>query len=433
MSIPLDRLYQHINDMAKQICSKPINLYRFYPHGSKKIENLTALTELTQEEFFTSPEIYCNDQEPLNYDLYATGPAMHLPPAEVDQALKRKGIEFPRLNFRGNVISIWDQAILLHSEKRSADLEQYQTTQFIPVYYWNHAVLALDWFRYAQHIEQHKQVSKTFLIYNRAWAGTREYRLRFAELLVQLDLQDNCMTSINAVEPETGIHYKSHKFKNSTWRPNTVLENFFTNNTAQSHYSADFVIEDYESTDIEVVLETLFDDTRLHLTEKILRPIACGHPFVLAGTHGSLEYLRSYGFQTFGDVWNEEYDLIENPQQRLRHIVDLMRQIANWTPQICKDKLAQAQAVADHNRQHFFSKNFFNLVYNELHTNLTSALTQLENNNTASDYLHLRTVFNSDPELYQLVKDFKKDETRKKMLELAQWYNNRNSNLHKNK
>ena len=129
---------------------------------------------------------------------------------------------------------------------------------------------------------------------------------------------------------------------------------------------------------MEVILETLFDDNRWHLTEKSLRPIALGHPFILAGTAGSLAYLRSYGFKTFDTVWNESYDSIKDPEQRLCAITDLMAQIASWAPQIQEKKLAEAQAIADYNRQHFFSDEFFNLVTGELATNLTTALVDVE-------------------------------------------------------
>jgi hypothetical protein len=49
------------------------------------------------------------------------------------------------------------------------------------------------------------------------------------------------------------------------------------------------------------VAETVFD-TRIHLTEKTLRPIACGHPFILAAGPGSLKYLQTYGFRTFSPL-----------------------------------------------------------------------------------------------------------------------------------
>jgi hypothetical protein len=78
------------------------------------------------------------------------------------------------------------------------------------VYYWSHGVIARDWFRYAQYVSQEKKINTTFLIYNRAWSGTREYRLRFAELLIHLNLQEHCKTSVNPVEPELGLHYNLH-------------------------------------------------------------------------------------------------------------------------------------------------------------------------------------------------------------------------------
>jgi hypothetical protein len=260
---------------------------------------------------------------------------------------------------------IFEKGLLLHSEKRSINLEKYQHTgELIPVYYWSHAVIARDWFRYAEHETFQKLTKKTFLIYNRAWAGTREYRLRFVDSLIKLDLQDHCQTSINPVEPELNVHYNTHQFKNPVWRPTNMLEKFFPTSNAHSNYSADFDTSDYNYTDIEVVLETLFDDSRLHLTEKSLRPIACGQPFILSSTYGSLEYLRSYGFKTFRDIWDEQYDLIEDPEERLICIANLMKQIATWAPHKRAAYMAQAQKIADYNRRHFFSQEFSDLVIN---------------------------------------------------------------------
>jgi hypothetical protein len=424
MSIPLDRLYNYIKDIAEGIYKDTVLIYRFYPHGSKKIEDLSSLQLLSYITIFTAPAMYCNDQEPLNYDLYKNHSNED---PEVQKILKKISFQFPRYNFRGEIFGMWDQALLLHSEKRSKEIIKYQKSQFIPIYYWSHAVIARDWFRYAEHVKQNKQIDKIFLIYNRAWSGTREYRLYFAELLIDLSLQDHCQTSINPIEPELGIHYELHTFKNPTWRPETVLENYFPISSAHSSYSADFDIEDYETTDIEVVLETLFDDERLHLTEKSLRPIACGQPFMLAGTQGSLEYLRSYGFKTFGSVWDEYYDCIENPQERLVYIAAVMRQIANWTPEEHANKMVEAQAIADYNRQHFFSQEFFNLIIGELITNLTDGFDLLEKTNTSKFYMDRREKFRSVPELYQLLQKRRTEEESDTVLKKAETYYMRNS------
>lgn len=431
MSIPLDRLYQYIKTVAESVYHDSVVVYFFYPHGSRDVNNLISAKEpLSESEIYLSPEIFCNDQEPLNYELYNNDEFIDRPgqtSTAIQEILKRKNITFPKFNFRGQIAMLWDHALVLHSEKRSAEVEQYRACQFIPVYYWSHAIIALDWFRYARYVKQKKQVNKTFLIYNRAWSGTREYRLYFIELLIELGLANVCQTTVNPIEPGLGVHYETHQFDNPAWRPQTVLENYFVANTSGSSYSADFDIKDYESTDIEVVLETLFDDTRLHLTEKSLRPIACAHPFILAGTHGSLEYLRSYGFKTFGHIWDESYDLVEDPKERLMRIVDLMQSIANWDTDTQEQKMTEARAIADYNRQHFFSQAFFDLVVNELKTNLTAAFTQLEQTNTSKHYLARREIFLANPELEPFSRKGKTKELADIVLEKALEYNTKNA------
>ena len=209
--------------------------------------------------------------------------------------------------------------------------------------------------------------------------------------------------SISPVEPELGIHYDLHKFANPAWRPTNVLENYFPISTAQSYYSADFDTNDYNSTEIEVVLETLFDDNRLHLTEKALRPIACGQPFILAGTHGSLEYLRKYGFKTFGMVWDERYDECADPEERLAKITDLMKQIANWGPWLREQKMAEARKIAEYNRQHFFSKEFVDHVITELKTNLSLAFCEIKQCNNYDHWINRWNKFLNYPEIVEFL------------------------------
>jgi len=133
-------------------------------------------------------------------------------------------------------------------------------------------------------------------------------------------------------------------------------------------------------------LETLFDDSRIQLTEKILRPIAVGQPFILAGTQGSLDYLRSYGFRTFDNIWDESYDNEPSAEKRLLAIADLMKTIANWS--VTERQLNQhaMQLITQHNRQHFFSQNFSNQVIRELTANLKMAHKTLVSGNTGLRY-----------------------------------------------
>ena len=224
MSIPLDRLYHYIDNIAKKAQGDNVIIYRFLPHGSKKLEDLGPLLDnYHRKDLILCPEIYCYDQEPLNYDFYD---GAKITSNRQTQLIEKYKLDFPKLNFQqyGCRINIYDKCLLLHSEKRSRNVKKYQQNYFIPVYYWSHAIIARDWFRYARHIDQNKKIEKLFLIYNRAWSGTREYRLKFADLLVSKKLIEFCNTSFNTIEPDSNIHYQQHEFQNSQWKPVNVLE-----------------------------------------------------------------------------------------------------------------------------------------------------------------------------------------------------------------
>jgi len=338
------------------------------------------------------PHIYCHDQEPLDYDFYNN--------INTAKYVSLFGV-FKNLKYP----SLYQQSVLLHSEKRSTNLEQYTQDNYVSSYWWSHAIIALDWFRYAQHVKLRPCPQHTFLAYNRSWSGTREYRLKFLDYLVDHDLVDSCRTWFNPVDPGCQAHFQQHLLDNPNWKPVHDIASYFHPTDADSNSSADFDFDDYNTFDIEVVLETLFDDDRLHLTEKILRPIALGKPFILAGTHGSLEYLRDYGFRTFDEIWSEQYDLETDAESRLKQIVGLMRDIENWDPKTRQERVAQAQIIADHNRKHFFSTEFFDLVVNELKNNLETALQQVLQSKDCQEWLNFWNDQLSDPVKLQAVLD----------------------------
>jgi hypothetical protein len=385
MSIPLDRLYHYIQDVANQIRNGYVLIYRFTPHGSKNIEDLLCPDKSVPLISCEYPQLYCNDQEPLDYDFYQKSTY-----SIVDE-LRDKMSGF---NLRIHPYNIYDKCLLLHSEKNSIEVQKYKDSHFIPVYYWAHAIIAQDWFRYAKDVNiKPNSAQKQFLIYNRAWGGTREYRLKFVELLQQNNLVNKCQSSFNPIEPAQNIHFSEHVFNNPLFKPANNLQDIFPITTASSHASADFIIDDYAGTKIEVVLETLFDDDRIQLTEKILRPIACGHPFILASSAGSLEYLRNYGFKTFDGIIDESYDDELDPVARLNLIIKSMKDITQWSEEEQINNWKKIKEITAYNKKHFFSDVFFNSIVEELTCNLKQGLTELEETNTSKDYLLLRKKF----------------------------------------
>lgn len=386
-------------------------IYRWYPHGSKKLEDLGPMdirymNDLSLLEQYTMPVMIFHDQEPLDWDLYQSLPIDQVPIPEVPKARLPcfsghyiydnllKSMPNLRLSME-SMFNVNDKFLLCHSEKNSTELEKY-SDNFIGVYYWSHALIARDWFRYAQYDQSLgiNNLEFDFLVYQRAWSGTREYRLKFSELLVDYDLTPHCYTSIGFVD--NGIHYQDHQFKNQQFKIRTDLEKHFEPNQYQALASADYNSRDYQRCGIEVVLETLFDDQRHHLTEKTLRPIACGKPFLLVSTPGSLRYLRDYGFETFGNELDESYDNIQDPLARLSAIVQEMKRISEL-PLNQKTKLfGRLNVIAQRNKTLFFSDQWQQHIVDEFVANVDTAICESKQFRNGKFWLEFRRIAESD-------------------------------------
>ena len=412
MSVPLDRLYNHLDSL----CNHDALIYRFYPHGSKKLEHLQPLYDFSQRGWqyqIKTPGMLCHDQEPLMFDQYSEHDMLNYfvnhHPGMLDdtEAVNRIKILINAQHLR-SVISarhgIYDTTMLLHSEKNSENLAKYEQAGFVGVYWWAHAAIAIDWYRYAQHdlglAVDFDNIHQDFLVYNRAWSGTREYRLKFTELVVNADLHSRCCMKFTLQCDDR--HYSRFDFKNpelaiSRWD----LETHFAPCTIDATASADYHTADYAHTAIEIVLETLFDDQRWHLTEKSLRPIACGKPFILAATPGSLAYLRSYGFETFGNLIDESYDQIIDPVERLQCITAEMSRISKL-PQKQKLQLWQSlYEIAERNKQLFFSDVWQQQIFDEFVDNFNQSISIMEQHKTGQHWLKFRDAWTACPEKFK--------------------------------
>jgi hypothetical protein len=397
MSVPLDRLYNHLDGL----CNHDALIYRFAPHGSKKLEDLQELYDYHEVDWFsciTRPNMICHDQEPLNFKFYGKSQVIDAISPAPASTLEKFNKWFENMNIRSilsNRHSLYDITMLVHSEKNSIDLEQYEQAGFAGVYWWAHAAIAADWYRYAQHdlklAVDFDKIDCDFLIYNRAWSGTREYRLKFTELVVNAELQSHCLMKFT---PEcNNTNYKDFYASNPALAiSNYNLENYFDPADADANASADYNNLDYQRTAIEVVLETLFDDTRLHLTEKALRPIACGRPFMLAATPGSLEYLRSYGFETFDGVIDESYDTIIDPVQRLTCICKEMQRISLLPQQQKQNLWHKLYQISKRNQQLFFSDAWQQSIFDEFTHNYNSTRTAIDKQVSTANWETLKEV-----------------------------------------
>jgi len=118
----------------------------------------------------------------------------------------------------------------------------------------------------------------------------------------------------------------------------------------------------YVDTVCSIVSETNDNDYEVFMTEKIWKPIMAQHVFVVHGNHLYLQKLREMGFKTFGNYFDESYDLEQDPDKRIDMIVKLCKEIKtkNW-----QDIYLQTKSLRQHNYDTMFDREKLSLEINK--------------------------------------------------------------------
>lgn len=83
----------------------------------------------------------------------------------------------------------------------------------------------------------------------------------------------------------------------------------------------------YATSFCSVVVETCPDQQTVNLSEKTIRAFCMGHPIILIGAAGTVEYLRKLGFDMFDDLIDHRYDHIHDPVLRTRQCFESIKQL----------------------------------------------------------------------------------------------------------
>lgn len=285
--------------------------------------------------------------------------------------------------------------MLANSERSSIKKRICAEYDLLDWYYFYHGFAALDWYRDAKYFAYNNEIDRVFLSLNHLVTGQRSYRMSLLARMLEKKLHHHgiisfhgtaqtCWNEINTAGCMISAYSRDLIARHLASRSDLpfVADRDQIDGTASAgfgHIEYDMRMNAMWS----VVNETVFYDDKLHLTEKIFQPIVTNRPFLLVSSTGSLAYLKSYGFKTFGDWIDESYDSEPDPDTRMDMIIDQLDWLCARPMAQLRQMLAEMRPILEHNKNHFFDQ-FREIICNELVENFNQCI-RVWNNGRVDD------------------------------------------------
>jgi hypothetical protein len=355
--IRIDEIYNHTFWPYIKQHVPSTRLFFCDPPGSTTPETLFNFGEVTSELNY----IYCHDQEPIYLDIHKN----------LFADVVNRNID---LNYSTGPI----HSAIITSELNSDSVELVcQQHNWKHYYYFFHGWAALDWYRgynktFLIKDYHSRQCQQSFISTNRIVGGRRDHRILLIYHLLKhhvknalISFPDTCPAEHQSVSllgqrqadryPDIVDTFESAGFP---WNMPGELGH-------PMHSCWLSLFEENANSLIHVVTETAYFGRKWHLTEKTFKPICLQMPFVLVSTAGSLEYLRSYGFKTFGALWDESYDQETDDYIRLQKIANLLKKFDTMSATQRQDLHKACWPIVKHNFDHFYSGAFEHVLWAE--------------------------------------------------------------------
>ena len=148
-------------------------------------------------------------------------------------------------------------------------------------------------------------------------------------------------------------HYEVDRYQsqvNTNTEHRNIKDHLFEYNGTPEWGEVYIKTEPYIDTYFSLVSETVFDYPYSFRTEKLWKPIMCGHPFVIMANAGYYKDLHNIGFLTFPDLIDESFDTIDDHSKRAEAIAQSVKQLCESD---LKSFLSSAQKRAEYNQHRF--------------------------------------------------------------------------------
>jgi len=288
------------------------------------------------------------------------------------------------------------QHILVNTEYSQLKTELLRRYNIKDLYYFFHGFAALDWYRGFYSLNYSKQVIQDYtydyITFNRLVSNDRSYRCYFVSRLSEELLLEHGQVSF-------GLSTEQATWQEEIADSNTKLSTKAINHIKLHLPSRPLIIDNEHvlgsaSADIprcandsfwHVVTETVFYYDKLHLTEKIFKPIVMKQPFMLVAAPGNLAYLKSYGFKTFDSIIDESYDQIQDPDSRIDAVVNQLVWYCTLSVENKQEVMRKIEPIVEYNFHHFYGE-FKHIITRELLDNTKSLYKEIGYNDSTVAY-----------------------------------------------
>lgn len=321
-----------------------------------------ALFNYGRDDIAENNFVFLHDQEPIHLDLHK--------PLFDDVKLRTNDITRDGTNsIKGHVIV---------SEKGEYVQQLTDIYGWKSHYYFYHGWACKDWFRgydktFLIPRAEHRTPSRTFMSPNRIVAGKRDHRVLFLYNVFKHSLDHNYISAPRICPYENvDISQIALKYNNIYADIEQVfldakLPKLFAGEETQIMTSC-WLGNYTEAQDslVYVPTETVYFGQRLHITEKTFKAIALEMPFVLVAPVHSLEYMRSYGFQTFAGIFDESYDEETDDIRRIEKVTKLLKDLDSSSVAERQQIHRACLPIVQHNFQHFYGTGLETILWSEL-------------------------------------------------------------------
>ena len=282
-------------------------------------------------------------------------------------------------------------------------------------YYFFHGFAALHWYRDFQYVNASSfdRFNKVFICYNHLISKYRSYRLHLCSNLISRDLvqygsvslfladaDGTWQDAVDDVDCPLDARAKQHVARTlSKVTVPLIADTAAPNGTLSANLNIDLLSDAL----FHIVTETVYFLPKLHLTEKIFKPIVARRPFILVAAPGNLAYLKSYGFRTFDRWIDESYDDEQDHYVRIEKITAEIEKLCQLSKAELDAMYADMQSTLEYNHQHFY-KEFRRIIVHEMVDNLEGILMQFNNGRQPNNHSRYHRRFEFAPGYAQQAK-----------------------------